>query len=112
VELEGLLTVKRHYRDTLPVLAVEDGIHRDIHFLQLEGTLGANGLDRLPGLLAEVTARLAIEGDRGQRLPTRLRSREAAATSRSQKGTVTHSLRENMRVWSPNQGELGFVDCE
>ena len=36
----------------------------------------------------------------------------AARTSFEQNGKSTHSLRENMRVWSPEKGELGLVDWE
>ena len=34
----------------------------------------------------------------------------AARTSFEQNGKLTHSLRENIRVWSPENGELGLVD--
>jgi hypothetical protein len=37
---------------------------------------------------------------------------ESARISRSQKRMSTHCLRLNSRVWSANQRESGFVDCE
>ena len=68
VELEKLLAVERQDGYSLAVTVVQSRVERDVHLLELELALGANALDHPAGLVTEVTARLAVEGDGGHGL--------------------------------------------
>jgi hypothetical protein len=62
---ERLRAVDLHDRKQGPVPALELGVAGDVHLLQLEGLLGAHGLEHPARGRAEVALRRVVEDDAG-----------------------------------------------
>jgi hypothetical protein len=62
-ERESLLPIDHDDGDSLAVTALELLVTRDVDLLEVEGNLGADGLDHAQRVLAEVAPLRRVDGD-------------------------------------------------